>query len=127
MLRWFPGKNIVKCPSCGLVFYDGSSADDLYSDEYFFGGEYLDYCGDKKIIQRNFRRHVKVLHRLAPSGRLLELGCAYGFFLELAKEYWEVKGIDVTAAGVRHARQVIGVNALQENFLMLPDEPETWD
>ena len=128
MLRWFPGKDIVKCPGCGLVFYEGGAPPgDLYSDEYFSGGEYLDYRGDKKIIQRNFRRHIKLLHRLAPSGRLLELGCAYGFFLELAREYWEVKGIDVTAAGVHHARQVIGVNALREDFLTLPDEPESWD
>jgi SAM-dependent methyltransferase len=128
MLRWFPGKNIVKCPGCGLVFYEGvAPPGNLYNDEYFSGGEYLDYCGDKKIIQRNFRRHIKVLHRLVPSGRLLELGCAYGFFLELAREHWEVKGIDVTAAGVRHARDVVGVNALQKDFLTLSDEPESWD
>ena len=127
MLRWFPAQDIVKCPGCGLVFYQGTPPDHLYSDEYFTGGEYLDYPGDKKIIQRNFKRHIRLLQRLAPKGRLLELGCAYGFFLELARKHWEVKGIDVAAAGIRHARQVIGVNALQADFLTLADEPESWD
>ena len=127
MLRWFPAQDIVKCPVCGLVFYQGTPPDHLYSDEYFTGGEYLDYPGDKKIIQRNFKRHIRLLQRLAPKGRLLELGCAYGFFLELARKHWEVKGIDVAAAGIRHARQIIGVNALQADFLTLADEPESWD
>lgn len=124
----FPRHAIVECPGCGLVFYEGgASAKDLYGQRYFAGGEYLDYRADKSVIQRNFRRHIPLLARLAPKGRLLELGCAYGFFLELAGRRWQARGIDVSAEAVRHAREVLGVDALHADFLALPDEPDRYD
>lgn len=128
MLARFPKKQIVQCPRCDLVFYEGALPDgDLYPEEYFAGGEYLDYRADKKVLQRNFARNVRMLRGLAPSGRLLELGSAYGFFLEVAQSHWDVRGIDVSTAGVRYARETIGVEALEADFLALPDEPESYD
>ena len=85
----FPSHGIVECPRCALVFYAGAvSADALYGQSYFAGGEYLDYRADRNVLQRNFRRHLPLLERWAPSGRLLELGCAYGFFLQIAAARW---------------------------------------
>jgi SAM-dependent methyltransferase len=128
MLARFPKKQIVQCPRCELVFYAGPLPEGgLYMEEYFAGGEYLDYCSDKEVLQRNFARNVRMLRRLAPSGRLLELGAAYGFFLELARSHWDVRGIDVSPEGVRHARETIGVEALEADFLTLPEEPESYD
>jgi SAM-dependent methyltransferase len=128
MLAKFPEKQIVQCPRCDLVFYDGALPEgDLYEEEYFSGGEYLDYRADKKVLQRNFERNVRMIKSLAPSGRLLELGSAYGFFLEVARSHWDARGIDVSREGVRHAREAIGVEALEADFLALPDEPESYD
>ena len=124
----FPGHEIVECPGCALVFYAGAaSTDALYGQSYFDGGEYLDYRADQKVLQRNFRRHLPLLERWAPSGRLLELGCAYGFFLQVAAGRWQARGIDVSAEAVRHARDVLGLDAVQADFLALPDEPNGYD
>jgi SAM-dependent methyltransferase len=124
----FPSHGIVECPRCALVFYAGAvSADALYGQSYFAGGEYLDYRADRNVLQRNFRRHLPLLERWAPSGRLLELGCAYGFFLQIAAARWQARGIDVSAEAVRHARDVGGVDAVQADFLSLPDEPGRYD
>ena len=49
---------------------------------------------------------------------LFEIGCAYGFFLELArKEFAQVRGVDISEDAVRHARETLGVDAVKADFL----------
>jgi SAM-dependent methyltransferase len=62
-----------------------------------------------------------------PPGRLLEIGCAYGFFLDLAREHWSVRGFDITHEGVEQARQVLGLDVVLGEFLEAPDEPDSTD
>ncbi len=125
---YYPARQIVKCPSCGLIYYDEEvAAETLYTQTYFEGGEYFDYLADKEILQHNFRQRIKRLRQLKPSGRLLELGSAYGFFLELAQKYWSVEGVDVTSAGVEYTRQTFGIKARLADFLTLPDDPGSYD
>lgn len=128
MLPLYPAHGIVRCPDCDLVFYAGkASADDLYGDEYFAGGEYYDYQSDKDVLQRNFRTQITRLLRLVPSGRLLEIGSAYGFFLDVARHHWDVVGMDVSEEGVRHGREVLGLPIFRGDFLDAPDQPESFD
>lgn len=128
MRPYYPGHGIVQCPGCSLVFFDGAvDAAALYSPAYFQGEEYLDYLSDKAILQRNFASRVADLAALKPAGRLFEVGSAYGFFLELAARHWQVRGVDITPDGVRHAREVLGLDATESDFLALPDEPAAYD
>jgi SAM-dependent methyltransferase len=128
MRGFYPERRIVQCPDCELVFYAGSpEATELYETEYFAGGEYQDYEGDKAILQRNFRKQVSRLLRLAQSGRLLEIGSAYGFFLELARTHWDVEGVDISQEGVRHCRNALGLKVSRGDFLDLPDQAESFD
>ncbi len=125
---FYPRVGIVKCRECGLVYFDGSvDPRALYTSDYFNGGEYLDYHADKPIIQRNFRARIAHLAKLAPRGKLLEIGSAYGFFLELAREKWEVQGIEISPEGVAHARDKLGLDVRAEDFLQAPEEPESFD
>jgi SAM-dependent methyltransferase len=125
----YPGQSIVRCPGCGLISYDAAVAPaELYGKDYFAGGEYLDYLGDRRIIQRNFAGRIRELRRLAPRGRLLEIGSAYGFFLDLARRHWRVKGFDISAEAVAHTRDVLRLEAFEAgDFLDLPDELERYD
>jgi SAM-dependent methyltransferase len=123
----YPEQRIVECPDCRLVFFDGSAPAGLYEQKYFAGDEYFDYAAEKAVRQSNFRRELPLLRSLAPAGRLLDIGCAYGFFLELARPYWQAKGIDVSAVAVKYAREVCGVEAVCAEFLELPDENESYD
>ena len=60
--------------------------------------------------------------KLKPDGKLLEIGCAYGFFLDLARKHWDVRGLDVAEEGVAHARDDLGLaNVEVADFLALPD------
>jgi cyclopropane fatty-acyl-phospholipid synthase-like methyltransferase len=87
----------------------------LYTSGYFKGEEYSDYLADKEITQVNFRARLKSLKKYLDKGRhkkLLEVGCAYGLFLNTAKdEFEEVTGVDVTQDGVDYAKNSLGLDA----------------
>ena len=76
---------IVECRGCGLVYAEPvpeESLRALYSREYFQGLVYADYLGDRDAIRRNAGPALAELAELAPGRRLLDVGCAAGFFLE---------------------------------------------
>jgi SAM-dependent methyltransferase len=55
--------------------------------------------GLKALRQENFRDIVQIAQRLARPGarRLLDVGCAHGWFLETARERFEVLGVEPDA------------------------------
>jgi SAM-dependent methyltransferase len=113
-----------RCSGCGHVFVDHdlgpADFEKLYERGYFFGEEYVDYVADQAVLQRNFASRLEVLRRFLPPGAarsLLEIGCAYGWFLELVKhEFSPCRGIDITADGVATAR-ARGLDAVQGDVL----------
>jgi SAM-dependent methyltransferase len=84
----------------------------FYQEDYFKGREYVDYIADKAAQQRTLLDHLRVVqHYVPPGGRILEIGCAYGFFLELVRQDYPASvGLDVSSAGVAHARR-LGLDA----------------
>ena len=105
------GYQIQRCSTCGL----GSTALDddfdpgtIYSSDYFHGHQsdgYADYQGSALVLRREFRKVVNSLRCVGrTSGRLFEIGCAYGFFLLEAREYFNVHGIEVSEEAAAHCR-----------------------
>src|SRR6266516_2890177 len=85
-------KGIVRCPACGYVYADVRLTDEellaLYDKDFFTGAEFSDYAADEKFFRRNFRLRLRELKKFLDPGRhqsLLEIGSAYGFFLDLAR------------------------------------------
>jgi ribosomal protein L37E len=96
------GKQLKKCSRCGLVVAKQiptfQELKKLYKEEYFFGMEYSDYKADRPALEKNFRQRVKFLKQyLHPKAKVLEVGCAYGYFLNEIKDLvaWH-KGYDVS-------------------------------
>jgi SAM-dependent methyltransferase len=109
------GCDVFQCGSCGLGRADGSSFDPLayYNQGYFSGGQsdgYADYCSAEPVLRREFARTVEFIQDRKPQGRLLEIGCAYGFFLDEARRAgFEVSGIEPAELAAAHARD-LGLN-----------------
>lgn len=106
-----------RCDRCSHVWadlaLDPEAIQRLYARDYFFGAEYGDYLGDRLTIERNFLARLATLRRfLTPvHRRLFEVGCAYGFFLNAARNHFTgVSGIDVSEDAVRHASTELGLN-----------------
>jgi SAM-dependent methyltransferase len=97
------GFDITKCEDCGTgrtVVADFEPAT-FYNEDYFTGGVYRDYEGSQDTLRREFRGQADFLKSLLPhDGKLLEVGCAYGFFLQEAKAYFDVYGFEVAQAAV---------------------------
>lgn len=116
---------ILKCQKCGHVFSDLYLKDKeffkIYNKDYFFGGEYHNYLADKKILQKNFKSRLKILQTFIKPTRhkhLLEIGSAYGFFLDIAKDkFITLQGIDITKDGTLYAREELKLNVINNSFL----------
>jgi SAM-dependent methyltransferase len=94
---------------------------EIYQEPYFQGGEYVDYLGDKRAHQKTLEGHSRIVRRhVAPGGRILEVGCAYGFFLELIRDaYPGSVGVDVAGPAVEHAR-TLGLDVREGDLLTIP-------
>lgn len=90
----------------------------LYQHSYFFGEEYSNYLNDKSVLQKNFQRRIQTMRRFSQSGVLFEIGAAYGFFLELAQEFWQARGCDLSEEAARFAQQH-GLDVTSGEFLDL--------
>lgn len=117
------GDELFECMNCGLVFAKHipsfKELQKLYEEEYFFGMEYSDYKADRPALEKNFRQRVKHLKKyIHKNSKVLEIGCAYGYFLNLIKEdvAWH-KGFDVSKEGIQYAVEELKVNATSKDFL----------
>jgi predicted TPR repeat methyltransferase len=118
-------KCLLRCRECQYIFADLRLSDDelarLYDHTLFKEGEFFDYEADRKYLTKNFRLRYKTLRRyIDPTRheRLLEIGSAYGFFLDVVRDdFRELLGVDVTDEGVRYTREKLRLPAVQDDFL----------
>jgi SAM-dependent methyltransferase len=107
---------IVKCASCNLVYtlprLPSNIIWDMYQEDYWqseaprhFG--YSDYLSDRERNLRTFRQRYEVIRRFKPEpGRVLDIGCAAGFFLKVMhEEGWNPVGIEPSESMAQYARE----------------------
>ena len=111
------GYPVLRCKSCGVgrVAVKGFDPSKYYDDGYFTGKyehSYTDYIGSKSVLSREFTKTLQFVRAHGPQdGRLLEVGCAYGLFLQQARCHYEVYGVEPVgaAASYCHAEGLAGV------------------
>ena len=70
----------------------------LYGETYFHNDQsgvvgYTNYLKDEPNIRRTFAGRLKRLSQVVQPGKLLDVGCAAGFFLDEARKIgWQVQG-----------------------------------
>ena len=119
----------VKCRGCGLVYMnprpDAGTLQDLYAAYHQRNGK--DGSSWEVLMKENFRTVAQLLTNRFPSGgRLLDIGCGYGHFLEIMeRKGWNVKGIDPSEHTVSYARKK-GLNAVRTTVDEEPLPEETF-
>jgi SAM-dependent methyltransferase len=118
--------DLVRCESCSLVqvrpLPDPAAIASMYGADYF--EKDYDSCLAEDSYFASFprlmMRYEALLDRIEshqPRGDLFEVGCAGGYFLELARRRgWRTRGIEITDAGVAHARDVLGLEVERKAF-----------
>ncbi len=121
---WKPKTDkLVECSICRLVRAKMNPSEDelqkVYNQNYFFGEEYFDYFQDRLALEKNFSFRLKRLKNFfLPSSVLLEVGCAYGFFLNMCKGLVRKSiGYDIAKEGTDYALKELGLNVYCDDFL----------
>jgi SAM-dependent methyltransferase len=117
-------QQLERCRACGFITYNDFTAStllELYNDQFFAGNEYPDYAGQQNALRRSMRRHLEQMWRYHPhSSSLLEVGCAYGFFLDEARSHFtSVTGVDICSTPTTYSKEKLGLNVYCEDFLNL--------
>lgn len=123
-------RTILRCRRCGLVYSatGSSSTHDDYSESYYREGVYSDYLGDRHAIHRNARRRLSRLRDFTDGRKLLDVGCATGFFLEAAQaEGWSVRGLEVSTYASEYARLQLGLDVQTGSIVSPPRELTQFD
>lgn len=120
------GYPICKCGSCGVGRVEIENFDPFkYYDSGYFSGKYkhsyIDYLASEETLTREFKRTVGFVRANGPShGRLLEIGCAYGFFLQEASRHYEVFGVEIAEDAASHCKSS-GLSGVKSGMLERSD------
>ncbi|MEM3127027.1 MAG: class I SAM-dependent methyltransferase [Candidatus Woesearchaeota archaeon] len=112
------GFNIVKCKKCSLVYVNprltqrelvaNYNANKISPVPY-----YKEHFEEDK---QTFRKRIKIIKKYKKRGKLLDIGCSIGTFLETAKEEnFEGQGIDINKQAISVAQKK-GLNVKVANI-----------
>ncbi len=78
----------------------------LFDEEYFYGKKKSNYSDYERMDRSKFDEAVAFIEREDVSGRFLEVGCAFGFFLERVAPFFDdVHGCDISPFAIEKARE----------------------
>jgi SAM-dependent methyltransferase len=131
---------VLRCASCKAVFLSPerheTPAESLYTKEYFTEREgYFFHDGVADGSEResphiaDFRAGLDLIEaRMGPPGSLLDVGCATGSFLSLAKARgWECRGVEVSTFAAAQARERTGCEIFSGKLEDAPFADGTFD
>jgi len=103
-------EKIFKCNVCGLIFAQQNNNPFYYADKYT---ELVDreYVEEAKGRRRASIEILKRIEKYNKRGRLLDIGCANGFFLDEARRRgWEVYGLELSKWAANYAKEQLNLN-----------------
>lgn len=128
------GMNIVQCPRCGLVYTNPRMIWKYATSGDKFEAELDAYRRDYwPPRQQSALKFWDILSQYRQTGKLLDLGCSYGFFLdESRRQGWQAMGVEPAPDQLAWARQYLQLTVVDnlENPDLAPhsfDVLSTWD
>jgi spore coat polysaccharide biosynthesis predicted glycosyltransferase SpsG/SAM-dependent methyltransferase len=127
--------SIFRCSRCGDLFlYELRDKGEIYDKKDYFLDDYerqygKSYIEDRENIVLLGLDRIKTIEKIAGGrGRILDVGCALGFFLDLARSRgWEVQGIEISDFAGRWAKKNLSLDVFTGSFLDMDLEPESYD
>ncbi len=132
--------SVVRCADCGLVYVTprlppGALLEEVYDESYWKSDSpkvrgYADYSAERDFYERTFRIRMRFVRPFAsPPGRCLDVGCAAGYFLSVAKEEgWECAGVEPSRPIAEEARKNLPGTEIFTGLLEeAPFEKESFD
>lgn len=103
---------IVKCADCSQIFtgvkFPSQARQHFYDDTTYFVKMYGETKFHPSQIWHRIvsQRRLKLIMRFLAKGKLLDIGCGYGFFLNIAQKFnWNVSGVELSRLASEYARR----------------------
>lgn len=128
------GFTFVACDKCSLVYINPVLEENKLWE--FYNSEALDYMQNVILkntsSQRKQKIHIpraEIIKDIAPNGRLLEIGCSVGYFLEAAKEVgnWELYGVELNKKSAAYVRENLDIMVFNDFVENLDIDEETFN
>lgn len=121
------GYDIYKCSECKLGMTRLRETYETfvtrhYDRGYFNGkessGAYVNYKEDKPQIVRNLSKLLRAVKKYKSGGKLLDVGCALGFFVEMASNAgFDAYGFDPAIYATGEARKLVGRKRIKQGTI----------
>lgn len=132
------GFKIYRCTVCGLGRTDLAGdyeefVRNHYTKGYFTGdpsrSAYINYKDDKPFIVRNMKQFLRRVVKHKPEGKLLDVGCALGFFVELSLAHgYDSYGFDPSLYAVKEAKSLVGPARIKQGTIgSVKYKPKSFD
>lgn len=121
----FPDRTYRRCRKCGTMYLESFAAEEKAYDRRYFFADYRaqygrTYLQDFDSIKAASRPRVRIIRELLgdqTDGVVVDIGCAFGPFLEALKESGlPGYGVDVSAEAVKYVRKKLGIPAVCAAF-----------
>ena len=108
--------HIVKCRKCGFAWLtpqpSSHQLESLYTQNYYNSwglNKEEDFQDVREMKRKTFNRWLNEIEKYIKFGKILDIGCAMGFFLEVAKEKgWEIFGVEQSEYAAKLAKKELG-------------------
>lgn len=101
---------VVRCMSCGIVYAMSSETLSQITRDYETM-EDSDYLLEEKGRREQARIVLSQIRKFKKHGRILDIGCGPGFFLDEArKQGWEVSGVDLSSWSKGHCKDHFAID-----------------
>jgi len=108
--------NVIRCQKCSTlcrdIVFERAESEQLYSKDYFCDLQKDFFFGNEKLREKAFIDKMSIIDNLYPrKGKLLDIGCATGMFLKVAKQRgWSVQGVEISRFAADYAIKKEGLN-----------------
>lgn len=101
---------LYKCNNCGLVYIIVTKKEEFDININKYNNEYLsDYQKRQPILRKRFVTRIIEIERYKHGGRMLDVGCSTGIFLNLVNKFskykWDLYGIDINKKSLYYAKR----------------------
>ena|GEM_PF-887394 len=121
---------IQKCTSCGLVYVSPHPTKEALEEYY---ARFYPADSDDVVVSwshdASFRQALRILKHYCPDGgRLLDVGCGLGIFMQTLGNEWEPTGIEPNANACERARKAVPrATIIHGDVMSVPAPAEKYD
>ncbi len=106
---------LVRCKRCNFFYANPRlrrEAEEEYYRRHYHESQKEGYWYDTRIDV--FKRALREIDSFSKKGRLIDVGCGMGYFMDLARsDGWEVSGVEISDYAIDHAKSKLKLDVIK--------------